>query len=144
MLRISLATFILGTGLLIAVPNMASAAGDEPGWLGIVVARGELKQRIESTPMVERPNRPFHFYGNTVRREYYRGNPLPRPDDLIKGGAAPDFQTLDLHAQYRLPRPRTSSSRGGLGTGSSGHDAQPRIVRRLPAPGAPAAARAGL
>lgn len=92
MLRISLATFILGTGLLIAVPNMASAAGDEPGWLGIVVARGELKQRIESTPMVERPNRPFHFYGNTVRREYYRGNPLPRPDDLIKGGAAPIFK----------------------------------------------------
>ena len=22
-------------------------------------------------PLLERPNRPFHFYGNTVRRSYY-------------------------------------------------------------------------
>ena len=47
--------------------------GSEPGWLGVVVARGELKQWIDSTPIEDRPNRPFHFYGNTVRRKYYRG-----------------------------------------------------------------------
>ncbi len=91
MLRISLAAFILCTGVLFANPHAvtaASPAAGEPGWLGVVVARGELKQWIDSTPIVDRPNRPFHFYGNTVRCKYYRGNALPQPNDLVKGGAA--------------------------------------------------------
>ena len=88
MLRVSLAAFILSTVMLFAVPTTVAAASNEPGWLGVVVARGELKQWIDSTPIVDRPNRPFHFYGNTVRREYYRGNAVPRPSDLAKGGAA--------------------------------------------------------
>ncbi len=91
MLRVTLAAFILSTGMLFAVPSTAVAAAapsNEPGWLGVVVARGELKQWIDSTPIVDRPNRPFHFYGNTVRRQYYRGTAAPRPGDLVKGGAA--------------------------------------------------------
>src|SRR5271157_4883142 len=91
MLRVSVAAFVLGAGMLLAVASTASAAStrsEEPGWLGVVVARGELKQWIDSTPIVDRPNRPFHFYGNTVRREYYRGTALPRPGDVAKGGAA--------------------------------------------------------
>ena len=88
MLRVSLAAFILGMSALVAGPKTALADSNEPGWLGVVVARGELKEWIDSTPIVERPNRPFHFYGNTVRREYYRGSALPRPGDMAKGGAA--------------------------------------------------------
>ena len=93
MLRVSLAAFILSAGMLFAAPNTAAAATpnaapNEPGWLGVVVARGELKEWIESTPIVERPNRPLHFYGNAVRRKYYRGNALPKPADAVKGGAA--------------------------------------------------------
>jgi hypothetical protein len=96
MLRVALATFFLSTGLLLAAPGAAAAASNEPaaspptepGWLGVIVARGELKQWIDATPIVDRPNRPFHFYGNTVRRRYYRGSALPRPEDVIKGGAA--------------------------------------------------------
>jgi hypothetical protein len=87
-LRISLAAFIIVAGSFVAVPGTASAESNEPGWLGVVVARGELKQWIESTPIVDRPNRPFHFYGNAVRREYYRGTAAPRPADVVKGGAA--------------------------------------------------------
>jgi hypothetical protein len=30
--------------------------------------RAALRQTIRSTPLLERPNRPGHFYGNTVRR----------------------------------------------------------------------------
>ena len=80
--------------MLFAVPNAAggSAASNEPGWLGVVVARGELKQWIDSTPIVDRPNRPFHFYGNTVRRQIlprHRGAPAQR---LVKGGAALVFK----------------------------------------------------
>ena len=85
MLRVSLAALILSAGTLFvnphtataASPNGATADSNKPGWLPVVVARGELKQQIESTPIVDRPNRPFHFYGNAVRRKYYRGSPLP-------------------------------------------------------------------
>jgi hypothetical protein len=73
---------------MLTAPAAARAADNEPGWLGVVVARGELKQQIDSTPIIDRPNRPFHFYGNTVRREYYRGSALPRPGDFVKGGSA--------------------------------------------------------
>jgi hypothetical protein len=88
MLRIVSAAFILSALVVFAAPASARAADSGPGWMGVVVARGELKQEIESTPIVDRPNRPFHFYGNTVRREYYRGSALPRPGDFLKGGAA--------------------------------------------------------
>ncbi len=60
----------------------------EPGWLGVIVARGELKREIEATPILERPYRPLHVYGNTVRRDFYRGAPGPRVRDVVQGTAA--------------------------------------------------------
>jgi hypothetical protein len=90
MLRSTLGALILCAMMFFAAPSpsLAASASSEPGWLGVVVARGELKQWIESTPIVDRPNRPFHFYGNRVRREYYRGSAAARPTDVVKGGAA--------------------------------------------------------
>ena len=58
--------------------------------MGVVVARGEVKEEIESTPILDRPNRPFHFYGNTVRREYYRGSP-PSLGLAVSSKAAPHW-----------------------------------------------------
>ncbi|MBP3694372.1 MAG: hypothetical protein J6J31_08070 [Thermoguttaceae bacterium] len=34
--------------------------------------RALTRQEIRNMPLLERPNRPGHFYGNTVRRLYYR------------------------------------------------------------------------
>ena len=34
--------------------------------------RAVTRQAIRSTPLLERPNRPGHFYGNTVRRAVER------------------------------------------------------------------------
>ncbi len=60
----------------------------EPGWLGVIIARGELRDQIEATPMLERPYRPLHFYGNTVRRNYYRGAPVPKLKDVVQGAGS--------------------------------------------------------
>lgn len=79
-------TFCLG--LVASGLFFASAAMAEPGWDPHVIARGQLKQQIEATPILERPYRPLHFYGNTVRREYYRGEATPRPRDLFRGSGA--------------------------------------------------------
>ena len=70
----------------------SAASAQEPGWWGVVFAQGEQQRRIEATPILERPYRPFHFYGNTVRRQFYRGTPLPEPRDFINGAAALLFQ----------------------------------------------------
>lgn len=51
------------------------------GWLtfpqetsgqGPIIATGDLRRQIAATPIVERPNRPLHVYGNTVRRRHHR------------------------------------------------------------------------
>ena len=55
----------------------ASAA--EPGWSPVIIATGEYGEKIRSMPLEKRPYRPFHIYGNTVRRMHHRGNPLPLP-----------------------------------------------------------------
>ena len=65
-----------------------AAAHPEPGWLGVVIARGDLREQIEATPILDRPYRPLHIYGNTVRRNYYRGAPGPRVRDMAQGTGA--------------------------------------------------------
>ena len=60
----------------------------EPGRLPVVVARGELREQIRSTPILERPYRPLHFYGNAVRRAYYRGSPSATLSGLSQGAVA--------------------------------------------------------
>lgn len=61
----------------------SSAFGDEPSWSGGVIVRGEEREKIRSLPIEERPYRPLHFYGNTVRRMHYRGTPLPSAPEVV-------------------------------------------------------------
>ncbi len=39
-----------------------------------VVTFGETREQIKSTPVTDRPNRPLHIYGNTVRRRSDRAS----------------------------------------------------------------------
>jgi hypothetical protein len=64
----------------------ATAQGaSEPNWWPVVIARGEERQWVESLPIEDRPYRPFHFYGNAVRRQHYRGSAMPMPRDMVLG-----------------------------------------------------------
>ena len=47
----------------------ASQAGFDPR----IVTFGDSRQEIKSTPITQRPYRPLHVYGNTVRRRQSRG-----------------------------------------------------------------------
>ena len=55
--------------------DIAEAAGT--GFDPRVVAFGEARQELKSIPITERPNRPLHVYGNTVRRRHHRGGVAP-------------------------------------------------------------------
>ena len=72
--------------LLITLPVFSFA--QEPQWSGRVIATGAEREQIEAIPIELRPNRPLHFYGNTVRRQYYRGTVLPAPRDFAGGASA--------------------------------------------------------
>ncbi len=71
-----------------AQTQMGFSNSAEPNWYPYVIARSADRVNIQSTPMEFRPYRPMHFYGNTVRRSYYRGTPAPAPIDLIRGSSA--------------------------------------------------------
>ncbi len=47
------------------------------GWYPRVIARGDDREIIRATPMELRPNRPMHFYGNSVRRQFHRTGVVP-------------------------------------------------------------------
>ncbi len=70
----------VATGSCILTTDASSA---EPGWSPIVLPTGEYREQIKSMPIELRPYRPLHFYGNTIRRNYYRGNAAPMPRDIV-------------------------------------------------------------
>jgi hypothetical protein len=49
-------------------PAEAAGAGFDPR----IVTFGDAREQIKSTPITQRPNRPLHVYGNTVRRRSQR------------------------------------------------------------------------
>ncbi len=80
---------VLTAAALVYFLMLISPAGAcEPGWSGEVILWGPKRQQMQSTHILRRPYRPFHVYGNTVRRMYYRGSPLPQPRDFVDGTAA--------------------------------------------------------
>lgn len=76
--------------VFVAVLSLAGSdvSADEPGWQGNVIARGAEREKIQNTPILERPYRPLHFYGNTVRRRHYRGTAVPAPRDVAGAAGA--------------------------------------------------------
>lgn len=74
------ATIGLAAAFLVGVDARgADRPVGEPGWSRAVIATGDQRATIRALPIEQRPYRPLHFYGNTVRRMHYRGTPLPLP-----------------------------------------------------------------
>jgi hypothetical protein len=66
-------TACVGAFIVAVTLFSGSVVGDQPGWSPVVIATGAYRQQLQQTPITQRPNRPLHFYGNTVRRRYHRG-----------------------------------------------------------------------
>lgn len=50
------------------IPAVAANTGFDPR----IIVFGDERERIQNTPIEQRPNRPLHFYGNSVRRRSTR------------------------------------------------------------------------
>ncbi len=63
--------------ICLGVLDAKQAPAQQPGFSPVIIATGQYRQQIKSMPIEQRPYRPFHFYGNAVRRSYYRSAPTP-------------------------------------------------------------------
>lgn len=59
----------------VVAADIAEAAGT--GFDPRIITFGAARQEIQATPITQRPNRPLHVYGNTVRRRHHRGSAVP-------------------------------------------------------------------
>ncbi|MEM8669717.1 MAG: hypothetical protein AAGG48_19480 [Planctomycetota bacterium] len=53
-------------------PATSAIAQQSTGWSPVIVPRGEYGRKIRSMPIPERPGRPLHVYGNTIRWRHQR------------------------------------------------------------------------
>jgi len=74
--------------ILLAASFSSTSSASEPGWWGVIIANGEDRARIKASLIIDRPYRPLHFYGNTIRRRHFRGETLARPKDFLYGAFA--------------------------------------------------------
>jgi hypothetical protein len=61
------------------------ALAEQPSGRGPVIARGEVRDQIAATAIQDRPYRPMHVYGNSVRRRHHRGRAVQAPRDVERG-----------------------------------------------------------
>lgn len=67
-------TLVIATVATVALVPVSPVTASSTGFDPRIVTFGETRQQIQNTPVLERPNRPLHVYGNTVRRRHYRGS----------------------------------------------------------------------
>lgn len=78
----------LVSAFVFVTSNEHGLNAQQPEWTGRVLKVGIDRQYTDSLDILERPYRPFHFYGNTVRRMHYRGFPLPLLRDFVMSANA--------------------------------------------------------
>ena len=66
-------TLVIATVATVALVPVSPTAASSTGFDPRIVTFGEARQQIQNTPVLERPYRPLHVYGNTVRRRHNRG-----------------------------------------------------------------------
>lgn len=67
--RVALGVFFLA---LVFVMGDVSAMAASAKTSYPIIATGKQREQIKATPITQRPYRPLHFYGNSVRRAHHR------------------------------------------------------------------------
>ncbi len=67
--RVALGMFFLA---LIFVMGDVTATAANTGTSYPIIATGKQREQIKAIPITQRPYRPLHFYGNSVRRAHHR------------------------------------------------------------------------
>ncbi|MDA8743784.1 hypothetical protein N9N28_04025 [Rubripirellula amarantea] len=122
-----------------------SVTAQQPGWSPVIVATGEYRDQIKSMPIEQRPYRPLHFYGNTVRRNYYRGTDASQRvqrqqgmtivNQSLQGGVVLESAPVQSHGSSVRSVPATPSYSANRASvtypsfpQSSGYSPAPRVI----------------
>jgi hypothetical protein len=81
-----------------------------PGWSPIILPTGQYRAEIKSMPIESRPYRPLHFYGNTVRRNYYQN--LSAQSLGTQQPASPSIVSPSINPQSIAVAPSVRRGRG--------------------------------
>jgi hypothetical protein len=65
-------TFLRAALVVAAICPAAHASAAGAGFDPRVVTFGAAREQLQSTPITDRPYRPLHVYGNSVRRRHER------------------------------------------------------------------------
>jgi hypothetical protein len=68
---------VILAAVVAAMLTPLSADARSTGFDPRIVTFGEAREEIKSTPITQRPYRPLHVYGNTVRRRHERAAASP-------------------------------------------------------------------
>ena len=71
MRTVALAALLAAT--VASAPVDAAGTGFDPR----IVTFGDSREQLQSTPITQRPYRPLHVYGNSVRRRHQRSVAAP-------------------------------------------------------------------
>jgi hypothetical protein len=78
-------SMLISCELVQAEPTLnASRVKREPGWAGPALLSGPEKAANKDIPILERPYRPGHVYGNMTRRHHYRDTIVPSHRDRVE------------------------------------------------------------
>jgi len=75
------AAVVFTATFLFPAPRLTAA---EPGWTRNAIKTPGERAYYRNIPVEQRPYRPLHFYGNAVRRRYYRGRTAPQRRDVTQ------------------------------------------------------------
>ncbi len=64
--------FVAFAALIAAAATLTSDAAFGANFDPRVVTFGDSREQIKSTPVTQRPYRPLHVYGNSIRRRHQR------------------------------------------------------------------------
>ena len=64
--------------VLFVLPSSNAVAGSNDSTKTTVMINTSQREAIHQMPLLQRPDRPGHFYGNTVRRIYRRRHGMGR------------------------------------------------------------------
>ena len=73
MFKIRLLLAVLATWMVLGSAAQILAVASKGGWDSTIILRGSERTAVKSIPIENRPNRPLHVYGNTIRRMDHRG-----------------------------------------------------------------------
>ena len=98
--------------LALVFMTATECSAQNSGYYPYTIARPQDRAWIRSLPIQQRPNRPFHFYGNSIRGTSSPSTTVYRPSLIRVAPPVSSFTPRVVGSRYISPLPRGIFVRG--------------------------------